>query len=76
MASPARTRIALTPDETALHVIDADGVRHLVMRSVGAPGTRAPIHVHAFGGTTPVLEGQMTNYLEGSHDTTAKTGDS
>lgn len=73
--TPPGDPTTLLSDETVLDVTDADGMRHLVMRGVRAPGTRAPIHVHPFGGTTCVLEGQMTLYLEGSPEVTAKAGD-
>ena len=36
---------------------------HLTLR---AKGTRAPIHVHPFGGQTCVVSGEMTLYMDGA----------
>jgi quercetin dioxygenase-like cupin family protein len=60
--------------ETLLDVID-DGLQHLVYRDTRSPGTRSPIHMHPYGGTTCVTSGQMTLYLEGSEPFTAYEGD-
>lgn len=59
---------------TALDVID-DGIQHLVYRDTRSPGTRSPIHEHPYGGTTCVISGQMTLYLEGSEPQVANEGD-
>ncbi|MEI7794249.1 MAG: cupin domain-containing protein [Thermoleophilia bacterium] len=50
------------------------GMHIYVFRSVRAPGTRAPIHVHPYGGWTCVAAGQMTLYMDGSVPQTAKNG--
>ena len=59
---------------TALDVVD-DGLQHLVYRDTRSPGTRSPIHVHPYGGTTCVLSGQMTLYLQGSEPQVANEGE-
>lgn len=59
---------------TLLDVVD-DGIRHLVYRDTRRPGTRSPIHVHPYGGSTCVLSGQMTLYLQGSQPQVANEGD-
>lgn len=58
---------------TLLDVVD-DGLQHLVYRDTRSPGTRSPIHVHPYGGTTCVLSGQMTLYLQGSQPQVADEG--
>lgn len=35
-------------------------------RTVRAKGTRAPIHIHPFGGQTCVVSGEMTLYMDGA----------
>lgn len=59
---------------TMLDVVD-DGLQHLVYRDTRSPGTRSPIHVHPYGGTTCVLSGQMTLYLQGSEPQIANDGE-
>ena len=59
---------------TALDVVD-DGLQHLAYRDTRRPGTRSPIHVHPYGGTTCVLSGQMTLYLQGSEPQVANDGE-
>lgn len=43
-----------------------DGQQVRVYRDVREPGTRAPIHIHPFGGWTCVVSGQAVLYLDGS----------
>ncbi len=45
-----------------------------ISRTTRLPGTRAPIHMHPYGGTTCVLEGEMTLYLEGARPARAPAG--
>jgi quercetin dioxygenase-like cupin family protein len=45
-----------------------------VLKGTRLPGTRAPIHVHEDGGTTCVLQGQMTLYMQGAKPMTALAG--
>lgn len=59
---------------TLLDVVD-DGLQHLVYRDTRSPGTRSPIHEHPYGGTTCVISGQMTLFLEGSEPQVANEGD-
>jgi quercetin dioxygenase-like cupin family protein len=42
-----------------------DGQQVRVYRDVREPGTRAPIHIHPFGGWTCVVSGQAVLYLDG-----------
>ncbi len=60
--------------ETVLRAGDGRGHESLVHRTVRAPGTRAPIHIHGYGGTTCVTEGEMTLLMEGAEPTTVKAG--
>lgn len=46
-----------------------------VYRTTRAAGTRAPIHVHDYGGTTCMLEGEMTLFMEGTAPHTAHSGE-
>ena len=43
-----------------------DGQQVRVYRDIREPGTRAPFHVHPFGGWTCVVSGQAVLYLEGA----------
>lgn len=54
--------------------LDGQGNEMLVMRTTRAPGTRTPAHRHDFGGTTCVLEGEMTLFLEGAEPRRAPAG--
>ncbi len=62
---------------TSTRLIDetTDGIRHLVYRDVRAVGTRAAIHMHPYGGSTCVLSGEVTIYIEGKEPQTAGAGD-
>lgn len=71
---PPGPATAVTESITLLDVVD-DGLQHLVYRDTREPGTRSPIHEHPYGGTTCVLSGQMTLYLEGSDPQVANEGD-
>lgn len=52
-----------------------DGQQVRVFRDVREPGTRAPIHVHPFGGWTCVVSGEAVLYLEGSEPQTTRAGE-
>lgn len=58
-----------------LHGQDGLGHETRVFRTVRAPGTRAPIHFHDAGGTSCVIEGEMTLYLAGAEPQRAVAGD-
>ena len=62
---------------TSTRLIDETtaGIRHLVYRDVRAVGTRAAIHMHPYGGSTCVLTGEVTIYIEGKEPLTAGPGD-
>lgn len=57
-----------------LRAPDGHGNEVIVERTVRAPGTRTPFHLHEYGGTTCVLEGEMTLYLEGAEPQRAVAG--
>ena len=71
---PPAVPTAVDESVTLLNVID-NGVQHLVYRDTRSPGTRSPIHQHPYGGTTCVLSGEMTLYLEGSDPQVAGPGE-
>jgi Cupin domain len=48
-----------------LDTIDAEGRRLVTTRGIRPGGTRAPIHVHRYGGLTCVIEGEITDFVEG-----------
>lgn len=52
-----------------------DGQQVRVFRDVREPGTRAPIHVHPFGGWTCVVSGEAVLYLDGSEPQTTRAGE-
>lgn len=68
-------RISRSSGETQLsRGLDGKGNEMLVMRTTRAPGTRTPVHEHEHGGTTCVLEGEMTLFLQGSAPSRAVAG--
>lgn len=71
---PPGTPTAVDESLTKLDVIQ-DGIQHLVYQDTRSPGTRSPIHEHPYGGTTCVISGQMTLFLEGSEPQVANVGD-
>ncbi len=59
----------------AVRTADTNGNVVLTHRTVRAPGTRAPVHVHEQGGTTCLMQGEMTLYLEGAKPHRAVAGE-
>jgi quercetin dioxygenase-like cupin family protein len=59
---------------TVIKTIDESGHQIYVFKDTRAPGTRAPIHMHPYGGFTCMLEGEMTLYMEGSEPSTVSKG--
>ncbi|AMO63094.1 Cupin domain [Mycolicibacterium phlei] len=55
----------LVNPSTMLDTIGADGQRVVVTQGTRKAGTRAPIHVHEYGGVTCVLTGTVTPFVEG-----------
>ena len=55
---------------------DGNARRSLVIRTTRAPGTRTPIHEHEFSGTTTVVQGEMTLYMDGHEPMKAVAGQS
>ena len=62
-------------EEHVLKAPDGQGNEAIVARTTRAPGTRTPLHLHEHGGTTCVLEGEMTLYLEGAEPAKAVAGE-
>ncbi len=52
-----------------------DGQQVRVYKDVREPGTRAPIHIHPFGGWTCVVSGQAVLYLDGSEPKSTGPGE-
>ena len=73
-AVPIGVLAPLQEVSTMIDTIDADGQRLVVFGGVRKPGTRAPIHVHAYGGLTCVLSGVMTDFVEGHAPMTFPAG--
>ena len=71
---PPGVATAAKQQETLLSTPDGKGHESIVHRTVRAPGTRAPIHIHGYGGTTCVLDGEMTLLMEGAKPSLAKAG--
>lgn len=59
----------------AIKASDANGNIALTHLTVRAPGTRSPVHVHERGGTTCLMQGEMTLYLEGAKPHRAVPGE-
>jgi quercetin dioxygenase-like cupin family protein len=73
-AVPGR-RTDLVSSTTVLDARRPGGDRVMVMRGVRAAGTRAPIHVHPYGGVTCIAQGQGTLYAQGSAPVTVRAGE-
>jgi quercetin dioxygenase-like cupin family protein len=61
-------------EERILDTTNGQGLQIIVARTTRAPGTRTPLHLHEYAGTTCVLEGEMTLYLEGAEPSRAVAG--
>ena len=59
-----------------LQVGDGYARRTLIIKTTRAPGTRAPIHEHEFSGTTTVVQGEMTLFMDGHEPMRAVAGNS
>ncbi len=70
---PLRTTLAFK-SQTVSVGDNGNGYQTIVIRTTRKAGTRSPIHTHNYGGTTCVLKGQMTLYLDGSKPATKKAG--
>jgi quercetin dioxygenase-like cupin family protein len=55
----------LTDEHVMIDTTIASGERMTITRAVRKAGTRVGIHVHKYGGTTCVIEGAMTDFVEG-----------
>ena len=55
----------LVATRTMMDIIDSRGMRVVVLMGTRRAGTRAPIHVHDFGGHTCVFSGEITVFMEG-----------
>lgn len=71
---PPGVMTRLSDIKTMLDTTQADGQRLLIVEGVRKPGTRAPIHVHDFGGHTCVLSGTITDFVEGMKPMTYPAG--
>jgi len=59
---------------TMIDTVKSDGNRLLVVQGTRKAGTRAPIHLHDYGGYTCVLSGVITDYIEGQPPMTFPAG--
>jgi quercetin dioxygenase-like cupin family protein len=66
---PSNATIVIN-SETLIDTKDESGHQIFVFKDTRSPDTRAPIHIHPYGGFTCVLEGEMTLYMEGSDPST------
>ena len=73
-STPPGVATRLTDLKVMLDTVDADGNRLLVQQGIRKPGTRAPIHYHDYGGTTCVLSGTITDFVEGMPSATFPAG--
>lgn len=71
---PGRATFAASQKD-AVRGTDADGNVYLTHYTVRAVGTRSPVHEHQYGGTTCMLSGEMTLYLEGSEPARKTAGE-
>ena len=68
-------KATLVESSTMLLDTTHDGQQVRVYRDVRLAGTRAPIHVHPFGGWTCVVTGQAVLYMEDAKPEVAHAGD-
>jgi quercetin dioxygenase-like cupin family protein len=59
---------------TMIDTVNSDGNRLLVVQGTRKAGTRAAIHLHAYGGYTCVLSGVITDFIEGQPPMTFPAG--
>jgi hypothetical protein len=59
----------------AIRATDVHGNLALTHLTVRAAGTRSPVHVHEHGGTTCLMQGEMTLYLQGVQPHRAVAGE-
>lgn len=64
-AAPPVPVAPLVATRTMMDIIDSRGMRVVVLMGTRKAGTRAPIHVHDFGGHTCVFKGEITVFMEG-----------
>jgi quercetin dioxygenase-like cupin family protein len=72
--TPPGVMTRLSDMHTMLDTVQADGQRLLIMEGIRKPGTRAPIHIHDFGGHTCVLSGTITDFVQGKEPMTYPAG--
>jgi quercetin dioxygenase-like cupin family protein len=58
----------LVNSETMLDTTQSDGNRLVVTKGTRLAGTRVAVHVHQYGGHTCVIEGTITDFVEGEPD--------
>ena len=71
---PPERVMPLRDQKQMLRTSDGQGNTILVARGTRPAHSRSPIHIHAHGGTTCVLEGQMTLYMEDMEPMDAPAG--
>ncbi len=71
---PPGTLARLIDESEMMRTSDGQGHTILVMRGTRVAGTRAALHTHPYGGTTCVLQGRMTLYMEGASPSAAEAG--
>lgn len=52
-----------------------DGMQLLALKGTRLPGTRVAIHIHKYSGMTCILQGVITDFVEGRKDATYGPGD-
>lgn len=73
--TPPGTPTFAKEQHDALNTTDTKGNTVLTHYTVRAAGTRSPVHVHELGGTTCLVQGEMTPYLEGAEPHRAVAGE-
>lgn len=73
--TPPGTATFAKEQHDAVNTRDTDGSTVLTHLTVRAAGTRSPVHVHENGGTTCIMQGEMTLYLEGAEPHRALAGE-
>ena len=71
---PPGELLALEDVTTMFDGFDDQGNRLVITQGTRKAGTRVGIHIHAYGGHTCVLSGEITDFVEGSEPGTYPAG--
>ncbi len=68
--TPPGELLPVQDQQVLLDIVNAQGQRVKMIKGIRKAGTRVGIHVHRYGGYTLILNGQMTDFVEGQPNKT------